>query len=394
MSYQRGSLKKQNRKEGNTWVLRHRITSADGRWVEGTPLPIGLVRDFPTRGDAWAEVDRLGLCVRINCNAPSTGPIRFNALAEFYLKTDFGEDAGRPKSATTIPVVEHYVRDYLIVRWGNEIAEAIKTIDIQRWLKSLHNENGLAWPTVAKIRSIMSRIYVIGIVHEKVTKNPVEKAETQTKSNYKAILLTPAQTVAILGRMGNNLLHFTLVLMCAATALRASEIIALRWADILWEEGKIRISKRWAKGKDGDPKTPASDGFVPMHPVLRESLQDWRRQSPYSKGRDFVFPSLKCFGKVPLSASIFVADHLRPAAIAVGVQIPKGARFGFHNLRHSLSNWLVNKRKENPKTVQGMLRHARIQTTLDLYTESDLEEMQKAQGDFLNEMGMHPDVIQ
>ena len=181
--------------------------------------------------------------------------------------------------------------------------------------------------------------------------------------------------------------------MCAATALRASEIIAVRWVDILWDEGKIRISKRWAKGEDGDPKTPASNAFVPMHPVLRESLQDWHRQTPYSKEQDFVFPSLKCSGKVPLSASIFVADHLRPAAIAVGVRIPKGARFGFHNLRHSLSNWLVNKRKENPKTVQGMLRHAKIQTTLDLYSESDLAEMQAAQGAFLNEMGMHSDAV-
>jgi len=37
-----------------------------------------------------------------------------------------------------------------------------------------------------------------------------------------------------------------------------------------------------------------------------------------------------------------------------------------HNLRHSLSNWLVNKAKQNPKTVQRILGHSRVQTTLDL----------------------------
>ncbi len=151
---------------------------------------------------------------------------------------------------------------------------------------------------------------------------------------------------------------------------------------------RIRISKRWAKGKDGDTKTQAPDAYVPMHPVLRESLKDWHKQTPYGKRSDFVFPSFKRFGKIPLSASIFVADYLRQAAIAVGVRIPRGARFGFDNLRASLSNWLVNKKKENPKTVQGILRHPRIQTTLDLYTESDLAEMQAAQGAFLEEMGM------
>ena len=30
-----------------------------------------------------------------------------------------------------------------------------------------------------------------------------------------------------------------------------------------------------------------------------------------------------------------------------------------HNLRHSLSNWLVNKAKIEPKTVQGILIHRR-----------------------------------
>ena len=40
-----------------------------------------------------------------------------------------------------------------------------------------------------------------------------------------------------------------------------------------------------------------------------------------------------------------------------------------------LSNRLVNKAKENAKTVQGILGHSRIQTTFDLYTDEDLEEM-------------------
>jgi hypothetical protein len=58
-----------------------------------------------------------------------------------------------------------------------------------------------------------------------------------------------------------------------------------------------------------------------------------------------VFPSLKARGRVPLSASIFVADHLRAAAKKVGVHIEDRPRFGLHNLRH-----------------------AKIQTTLYLYS--------------------------
>jgi len=385
MSYQRGSLKKLRRKEGETWVLRFRVLSAEGKRVENI-LPIGLVREFPKDKDAWREVDRLGLGIRIN-DAPAPGRVQFTFLAEHYLKADFGSDAVRPKSANTIPIVEHYVRDYLVKRFGGQIAEDIKPLEIQKWLKSLNEANGLAWTTVAKIRGLMLRIYKIGILHEHVSKNPVLHVETRSKSNYRAIIITPAQTVSILKSLPSPL-HYTLVLTCAATALRSSEILALRWSDVLWGEGRIRISKRWAKGEDGETKTDASDGYVPLHPVLAGHLRVWLKQTLHAKDTDFVFPSMRTEGRTPLCSSVFVADYLRPAAKKAGVHIEDGQRFGLHNLRHSLSNWLVNKAKVEPKTVQGILRHSKVQTTFDLYTQEDSDETRAAQGEFLSAVGM------
>jgi len=51
MSYQRGALRKLHRKAGETWVLRYRVTSADGKRVENN-VNVGLVRDFPKEKDA------------------------------------------------------------------------------------------------------------------------------------------------------------------------------------------------------------------------------------------------------------------------------------------------------------------------------------------------------
>ncbi len=47
-------------------------------------------------------------------------------------------------------------------------------------------------------------------------------------------------------------------------------------------------------------------------------------QSPFSKIDDFVFPSLVKDGKVPIRASTFVQDHLRPGAMSAGVVLAKG----------------------------------------------------------------------
>jgi hypothetical protein len=54
----------------------------------------------------------------------------------------------------------------------------------------------------------------------------------------------------------------------------------------------------------------------------------------------------------------------------------------------------VNKAKVEPKTVQGILRHSRIQTTLDLYTQEDSDEARGAQGKFLKAVGMRSGMVQ
>jgi integrase len=391
MAYQRGSLKKVMKKEGETWVLRYR---AGGK--EQTPLVVGLVADFRTENEAELEADRLGLRVRINCTDGRTRRVKFDELAEYYLKVEFDpEVTARPKSENTKPILEHYVRDVLIAKWRDEVAEDIEPLEIQRWFNRLHNEDEYAWTTVTKIRGIMDRIFKIGIIHKKVTKNPVEGLETSTKSNYRAIKITPAQTLSILRSMMANKLHFTLVFVVAATALRSSEVLSLRWADILWEERKIRIVKSRKKtGVDGDTKTPASERDVGLGRVLAHYLREWKKQTPYAKPTDFVFPSLKMSGKVPICTSVFCADYLRPAAKKAGVVIPDGHRWGLHNLRHSLANWLVNKAKENPKTVQGILGHARVQTVFDLYTDEDLDEMIGAQDKFVDAVGIESETVQ
>jgi hypothetical protein len=54
----------------------------------------------------------------------------------------------------------------------------------------------------------------------------------------------------------------------------------------------------------------------------------------------------------------------------------------------------VNKAKKNPKTVQGILGHSRIQTTLDLYMGEDLDEVIAAQEKLLDAAGSEAGKVQ
>jgi integrase len=66
---------------------------------------------------------------------------------------------------------------------------------------------------------------------------------------------------------------------------------------------------------------------------------------------------------------MMAADKIRPAAIKVGIRLEPGQRFGFHNFRHSLATFLISKGKD-VKTIQGLLRHAKASTTLNLYSQA------------------------
>src|SRR5260370_25902908 len=117
-------------------------------------------------------------------------------------------------------------------------------------------------------------------------------------------MVTHEETVTSLRSLSNTL-YFTMVFTVAATALRASEVIALRWADIMWKENRIRVNKRWRYGKEGKPKTAASDSTVALGSILAQFLRTWKEASPYTADTDFVFPSINMNGTVPVCASIF-----------------------------------------------------------------------------------------
>jgi hypothetical protein len=48
--------------------------------------------------------------------------------------------------------------------------------------------------------------------------------------------------------------------------------------------------------------------------VLTHYLREWHQQTPYAKPTEFVFPSMKGSGRVPICASVFarITYDLRP----------------------------------------------------------------------------------
>jgi integrase len=377
--YQRGFLRKEKRASGEVWVYRFRQTRhSDGKRVERNKVvgPVGTIGK--SEGAAWKEVERLHMQQLANEPEQATAPT-FRELAMSYVAHEV------PRLAfTTQYLVRHNLDDYLIPKWGKHIAADIEPLQIERWLKEL-NQHGLANPTTAKIRGNMLQVFKhsqrVGLISRGDEANPVKFARASSKSAYKATLITPAQAFAILKNLPEP--ERTLALLSAATGLRISESLGLQWSDVDFVAQKITVKRTWLQGRVGEPKTSASAAPVPMHPLLGEAMLRWRAETPYAGESDWVFASFKLRGKQPREGNMIGADYLRPAAVRAGV-LAKGdkGRFGWHNFRHSLASFLVASGTDT-KTVQELLRHAKVQTTLDLYSQSMSAERMVAQGNML-----------
>jgi integrase len=384
--FQRGWLRVDPRKNGDSWVLRYYTTrQSDGRRVEHK-IAIGLVRNFPTESSAWAEVAKQHLHSQIN-QVDFRGRVTFADLAEHYITHELSEqtESVNPKSHTTVAAYKRILKNRCIDRWGRRAALGLEPLEVEQWLKALKCDEGLENPTVDKIRRVMNLVFKhgqrYGLIPRSEESNPMRFVRCKTTSGYEAMILTPQQAFDVLMHLEEP--ERTLTLLAASTGLRISECLGLQWQDVNFEQAQIQVRRTWTCGMVGRPKSRASQAPVPLHPLLAEFIREWQGTTPYSQPQDWVFASLKLKGKQPRVANMLVADHLRPAAVKAGV-IKEGekVRFGFHNLRHSLASFLV-RTKTDPKTVQALLRHSDVKTTLQLYAHSVSADRMAAQGEVL-----------
>jgi integrase len=369
------------------------VRESDGKRVENK-VPIGLVKDFSGKSAAWAEVERQHLHIN---KVDFRGRVMFADLAGHYSEHELGEqtESVNPKAHTTIGAYKRVLRNRLVPRWGNRVALSIEPLEIEQWLKALKREEGLENPTLDKMRRLMALVYKhgqrYGLIPRNEESNPMRFVRCKTTSEYEAMILSPEQAFAVMLNLPEP--ERTLTLLAAGTGLRISECLGLQWQDVSFAEAVIYVRRTWTCGEVGLPKSKASKAPVPLHRLLAEFMLRWQRQTAYAQTGDWVFPSCKLKGRQPRVANMLVEDHLRLAAAKAGIlsshQNKEGElveddprRFGFHNLRHSLASFLI-RRKTDPKTVQALLRHSDVKTTLQLYAHSVSEDRMTAQGTML-----------
>lgn len=168
--------------------------------------------------------------------------------------------------------------------------------------------------------------------------------------------------------------HKAIVLVAAATGLRVSELLGLKWQDIDFESLELRLNRGVVHQVVGDLKTEASKKPLPLDAEMARCLWEWRCMSAFNQQDDWVFASPEKRGQQPYWPENLLRRYIRPAARRCGIT----KTIGWHTFRHSYATQL-KANCEDVKVVQESLRHANSRITLDTYTQAAMPAKRMAQ---------------
>jgi integrase len=122
-------------------------------------------------------------------------------------------------------------------------------------------------------------------------------------------------------------------------------------------------------------------------------MHPWQTKTMYGQVGGWSFASNRLRGKKPSAANMIVEDFLCPAAVqAKAMENGAWHCFDFHTLGQSLATFLATCAKEHQATIQGLLRHADVHTTLQLYTHSGEDSRMAAVDTFMAEFTRSEDM--
>jgi len=368
---QNGSLIRSDRQRGPAvWEFRWRELAGNGKRTHRR-IVLGTVDRLVDESAARQAISALHIDINAGDARIKANVATVSDLAEHYRQRELRPDTVW-KTYSTKVTYEGYLNKWILSRWGNYPLVCVNAGEVELWLRSLT----LARASCAKIRNLMSVLFNHGIRHEICDRNPIQLVGQSAKRKAVPVVLTPMEVQRLLSALA--LRERTLVLVAFGTALRMSELFALKWRDVNFQTNEVNIVRSIVFQVISPCKTEASQKPIPLDPQLADALLLWRQQTRYKGPDDWIFASPAARGRHPYWGQCIMRTFIRPAALKVGIV----KAIGWHTFRHTYSS-LLRQNRTDIKVTQELLRHASSRFTLDTYTQAVTLHKRKAQSDVM-----------
>jgi integrase len=291
--------------------------------------------------------------------------------------SDFMNDTYTPDyrsllSKSTQDSYKAHISKYLEPRFGGTCLRDLTRQTLQQYFSGLAGQ--VSYPSISKIRDVLSSILRAAVDVEYLNKNPMEglRLPLDKRARRAKPTVTPEQFSNLIQLVPEP--YATMIFVAVWTGLRVSELIGLKWRCI--HADSITVEQRFFRGDWSVPKTDASAATIAVDPqVISRLLRLTTLTVEVRAGRavrkhklvksggpdDLVFQSVQK-GK-PMNDQNVLKRHLKPAARKLGLTF-----VNWQCLRTSHATWLVQAGAD-PKSVQGQMRHSRISTTMEIYAQ-------------------------
>jgi integrase len=346
--------------ERGSWYGKWRVGDRQVKRKLGRVRVIGST-DGLTRKQAEAALRRMMSEVKVL--APEER-ITFREAAERYVH--HVEHVMRRK-ASTVQDYRIMVNRHLAPHFHTTAIDRITPEHVVSYITT-KSRDGLAVKTITNHLNFAHGVFQFTNKRGWATSNPVAATDRPRaqhadpdirflSSEELEALLRAVPTHGVLGPTDHALYS-----LAAMTGLRQGELVALRWRDIDWTAGVVRVRRNYTRGEWGTPKSRRSSRAVPLADRAAAELERHFQRSAYRGDDQLVF----CH---PHTGNPYDASKLRErfyqAMKAAGMGHRCGRKGGitFHSLRHTFGTRMAAVGVPM-RTLQEWMGHRDFTTTL------------------------------
>jgi integrase len=288
-SYGTGSLEQRRNADGSrSWVA---VWREHGRKRKET---LGPLRDSARDGLSAKQAEIAFTHLR---GQPTTPRVRGEQMTVAEVSRRYllsPARGGRPRKPSTVENVESETRTHLAPFFGERPFDGIDADDVADLIAALAGK-GLSPKSIRNVVGTLSALFNFAKAPRRgwASINPCDGAELPALAEAEEIrFLTRPELERLIEHARAGLYHDidqVLYLVAAMTGLRLGELLALRWRDVDWLAGVVRVRRNYVRGRYGTPKSRRSSRAVPMADEVGGVLDRLYKASAYQGDDDLVF---------------------------------------------------------------------------------------------------------
>lgn len=263
------------------------------------------------------------------------------------------------RKATTLQDYAIILRRHLGPFFARRSLDRIDTALVSDYLTSKQRD-GLASKTVSNHLTFLHGIFRHAMKKGWASANPVAAVDRPRDDSVDPDIryLQREEVEALLRAVPDDELgriERPLYLVAATCGLRQGELVALRWRDVDWVAGVIRVRRNYTRRQWGTPKSKRSSRAVPMIQRVAGELDLLFQASSFRDDDDLVFGH-------PILGTVLDASKLRKRFVAA-IEAAEVRPVRFHDLRHTFGTQAAAAGVPL-RTLQEWMGHRDYKTTL------------------------------